>query len=101
MKCTRKQQQKPPEQGTANGPQPTEEQTQPLPNIASLVFEGFSQRHQLSMLDVALAAGVRLLMVWQIAHDEPVSEEHAQQVYAGLRWLAGVPYHGRIRRSAE
>jgi len=77
--------------------QQSEEQTQPLPNIARLTFEGFLKRHQLSMLDVAQAAEVRLLIIWRVTRDLPISEQQAQQVYAGLYRLAGVPYRGRIR----
>jgi len=77
--------------------QKSEEQTQPLPNIARLTFEGFLNRYQLTMLDVAQAAEVRLLTIWRVMRDLPISEQQAQQVYAGLSRLAGVPYRGRIR----
>jgi hypothetical protein len=49
------------------------------------------------MLDVARAAEVRLLTIWRVMRDLPISEQQAQQVYAGLYRLAGVPYRGRIR----
>lgn len=75
--------------------------TQPLPNIARLTFEGFLARYQLSMLDVARTAGVRLLTIWRVMRGEPVSEDQARQVYAGLERLAGVPYRGRIRLRPE
>jgi hypothetical protein len=78
----------------------SDEETQPLPPIARLTFEGFLTRYHLSMLDVARAAGVRLLTIWRVMHDEPISEQQAQQVYAGLALLAGVPYRGRIRLHA-
>jgi hypothetical protein len=68
--------------------------------IASLVFAGYLSRHQLSILDVALAARVRLLTIWRVLRDEPVSEEQAHQVYMGLYHLTGVPYRGRIRLQA-
>lgn len=80
--------------------QQSREKTQPLPNIARLTFEGFLTRYQLSMLDVARAAGVRLLTIWRVMHDEPISKQQAQQVYAGLTLLTGVPYRGRIRLHA-
>ena len=83
------------------GEQRTEEATQPLPGIARLVFEGFLDRYQLSMLEVAQAAGVRLLTIWRVMRDLPVSEQQAAQVYAALERLAGVPYRGRIRLHAE
>ncbi|MGH2482208.1 MAG: hypothetical protein ACRDHW_21365, partial [Ktedonobacteraceae bacterium] len=73
------------------------ERTQPLPTIATLLFEGFLARHQLSILDVAQAANIRLLIIWRVARDLPVSAQQARQVYSGLRHLAGVPYRGRIR----
>src|SRR5579885_3668739 len=82
------------------GTQRVEEATQPLPVIARLVFEGFLARYQLSMLEVAQEAGVRLLTVWRVMRDLPVSEQQAAQVYAALERLAGVPYRGRIRLHA-
>lgn len=80
--------------------QRSEEVTQPLPNVRALVFEGFLARHHLSMLDVARAAEVRLVTVWRVMRDLPVSEQQAAQVYAGLYRLAGVHYRGRIRLHA-
>ena len=91
MKRTRKRDQQMPAE-----PEKREEQTQPLPNLAALAFEGFLARHQLSILDVALAAGVRLLTVWRVARDYPISLEQAQQVRLGLYQLTGVHYRGRI-----
>ena len=85
-------------QTEARQAQKSDEQTQPLPNIARLTFEGFLNRYQISMLDVAQAAEVRLLTIWRVMHDLPISEQQAQQVYAGLSRLAGVPYRGRIRQ---
>lgn len=82
------------------GRDPAREPTQPLAKIGSLVFAGYLARHQLSMLDVALAARVRLLTIWRVLHDEPISEEQAQQIYAGLLRLTGVRYRGRIRQRA-
>ena len=75
----------------------SEEPTQPLPNVAPLAFEGFLTRHRLSMLDVARAASVRLLTVWRVMRDLPVSEQQAAQVRAGLYRLTGVQYRRRIR----
>jgi hypothetical protein len=89
----------PPPRGQQAGE--AEEATQPLPTISRLVFEGFLNRYQLSLLDVAQAAGVRLLTVWRVMRDLPVSEQQAAQVYAALERLAGVPYRGRIRRHGE
>jgi hypothetical protein len=84
-------------QTEARQAQKSDEQTQPLPNIARLTFEDFLNRYQISMLDVARAAEVRLLTIWRVMRDLPISEQQAQQVYAGLYRLAGVPYRGRIR----
>lgn len=79
---------------------PARERTQPLARIGPLVFAGYLERYQLSMLDVARAAHVRLLTVWRILHDEPIAQEQARQVYAGLLYLTGVSYRGRIRQRA-
>jgi hypothetical protein len=96
-----------PGRGEAQGAQESEEklqqskeETQPLPTIARLTFEGFLTRYQLSMLDVARAAGVRLLTIWRVVHDLPISEQQARQGYAGLAHLAGVSYRGYIRLHA-
>ncbi len=80
--------------------QRTEGPTQPLPVISRLIFEGFLTRYQLSMLEVAQEAGVRLLTIWRVMRDLPVSEQQAAQVHAALERLAGVPYRGRIRLHA-
>lgn len=83
-------------------PDPARERTQPLAKIGSLVFAGYLARYQLSILDVARAARVRLLTIWRILHDEPIAEEQARRVYTGLLYLTGVRYRGRIRlRAAE
>lgn len=79
--------------------QKVEEQTQPLPPLAPLVFAHFLACHQLTILDVALAAGVRLLTVWRVTRDYPISIEQAAQVRRGLYHLTGVRYRGRIRLS--
>jgi hypothetical protein len=79
--------------------QKMEEQTQPLPPLAPLIFEHFLARYQLTILDVALAAGVRLLTVWRAMHDYPISIEQAAQVRRGLYHLTGVSYRGHIRIS--
>jgi len=50
----------------------------------------------LSLLDVALAAQVRLLTVWKLAQGLPIRAEHAQAVRSGLQRLTGVPYTGLI-----
>lgn len=77
--------------------QKVEEQTQPLPRLSPLAFERFLARHRLSILDVASAAKVRLMTVWRVAHDCPVSIDQAAQVRQGLYHLTGVSYRGRIR----
>ena len=63
---------------------------------ASAAFRAYAQRFELSLLDIALAAKVRLLTVWNIAHGLPIRAEHAQAVRAGLHRLTGVPYTALI-----
>lgn len=71
-----------------------EEETQPLPTLAGLAFRAFLAKYGLSMRDVALAAGVRLLTVWNITRDLPISRQQAEMVRAGIYWLTGVCYRG-------
>jgi hypothetical protein len=78
-----------------------EVETQPLPVLRGLAFRAFLARYELSRLDVALAAGVRLLTVWNIERDNPVSRQQAALVYAGLYRLTGVQYRGRIMLHME
>lgn len=63
---------------------------------ASTAFRAYMQRFELSLLDVALAARVRLLVVWRLTQGLPIHAEHAQALRAGLQRLTGVPYTGRI-----
>lgn len=71
-----------------------EEETQPLPTLRSLAFRAFLEKHGLSWLDVALAAHVRLLTVWNVARDYPISGQQAEMVRMGLYHLTGVRYRG-------
>ena len=48
--------------------------------------------HQLSILDVALVAKVRLLVVWRIQHNLPVSQDHTDYVRFAIYQLTGIPY---------
>src|SRR5258707_15432708 len=74
----------------------TKEETEPLPAMMGLAFRTFLSRHDLSILDVALEAGVRLLTIWNIEHNNPISHRHAERVCAGLYRLTGVHYRGHI-----
>ena len=59
-------------------------------------FRTYLQQHGLSILDVALAARVRLSTVWNIEQGFPIREEHALAVQRGLFQLTGVPYTAAI-----
>lgn len=74
---------------------PTQPGTHSLPPSAA-AFQSYVIQHQLSLLDVALAARVRYLTVWRIAHALPVQGRHAALVRAGLQRLTGVPYIASI-----
>lgn len=63
---------------------------------ARTAYHAYAQRFELSLLDVALAARVRLLIVWRVAQGLPVGEANAQAVRAALLRLTGVPYQGQI-----
>ncbi len=83
---------------------PTEmagEETQPLLTLRGLAFQVFLAKHGLSLHDVALAAGVRLLVVWSLTRGLPVSRQQAQRVRMGLHRLTGTVYRGGITLRLE
>ena len=78
-----------------------EERTQPLPTLRALAFQLFLAKHELSVRDVARAARVRLLVVWNITRDLPISHQQAEMVRAGLYVLTGASYRGGITLHQE
>lgn len=74
----------------------TNETTQPLPNLGALTFQLFLVKHGLTILDVALAAQVRLLIVWKITRGQPITPVQARQVRAALAQLTQTGYRGQI-----
>jgi hypothetical protein len=93
-----------PRQGSPAQMSMAEEETQPLlalHTLRALAFQAFLARHGLSLLDVALAAGVRLLTVWKVARDLPVSPQQAESVRAALTRLTGADYRGGITVNQE
>jgi len=67
-----------------------EQDTQPLPPLNR--FQRYLDTYHLTWLQVARAAGVRVMRGWSIAHGRAVTREHASQVRQGLWRLTGVPY---------
>lgn len=63
---------------------------------SSAAFRACLQYFELSLLDVALAAQVRLLAVWKIEQGLPIREADALAVRSGLHRLTGVPYTALI-----
>jgi hypothetical protein len=59
-------------------------------------FSAYLQRYHLDVRDVALAAGVRLLTVWNIDKGTPVQFAHAAQVRVALLRMTDVPYTAPI-----
>jgi hypothetical protein len=59
-------------------------------------FRAYLQHFGLSILDVALAARVRLSTVWNIEQGIPIRAEHAQAVRSGLHRLTGREYSAPI-----
>jgi len=59
-------------------------------------FTSYIQRHRLNVRDVAAAAGVRLVTVWNIDKGTPVQAAHAAQVRVALLRLTGAPYTASI-----
>ena len=64
-------------------------------------FRAFVEQYRLTLLDVALAAGVRLMTVWNIQQGRPVRAPSAQAVRAALLQLTGRPYTGPIAERDE
>ncbi len=58
----------------------------------SAAFRAYLQHFELTVLDVALAAHVRLSTVWSIGQGLPIRAEHAQAVRAALYQLTGAPF---------
>ncbi len=79
----------------------TEEITQPLPTLRGLAFQAFLRKHGLSLREVALAANVRLLVVWSLTRGLPIACQQAARVRAGLLRLTGTMYHGGITLRLE
>jgi len=59
-------------------------------------FSNYLQRHRLNVRDVATAASVRLVTVWNIDKGTPVQAAHAAQVRVALLRLTDVPYTAPI-----
>ena len=74
----------------------SDEETQPLPHAASLAFQSYLDHHALTIRDVAHAAHVRLLVVWNILHGNPVLPEDAGKVRSGLFLLTKERFYGPI-----
>jgi len=63
---------------------------------SSAAFRAYLRHFELTILDVALAARVRLLTVWKIEQGLPIRAEHALAVRSGLHHLTGVSYSALI-----
>ena len=74
----------------------TSETTQPLPHLGALAFQLFLAKHGLSILDVALVAQVRLVIVWKITRGQPISPVQAKRVRNALARLTPAGYRGQI-----
>jgi hypothetical protein len=78
----------------------SEQPTVPLPSVPSavlaLTFAGYLQRYELSVLDVARAAGVPAITVWSVEHGRAVAPVQARRVRQALLRLTGVPYMAAI-----
>ncbi len=79
----------------------SDEETQPLPTLRGLAFRAFLVKYGLLLRDVALEADVRLLTVWNITRDLPISRRQAEKVRAALCRLTGAHYRGRIALRLE
>lgn len=70
-----------------------EEETLYLPQIPRLTggpaFRAFLREHQLTIVDVALAAQMRLMPVWQLWQNRPIKLREAQAIRETLYRLTG------------
>ncbi len=78
-----------------------DEQTMPLPGLDPAVvsreqFNAFLHRHNLTIRDVALAAGLRLLYVWKVSRGEVVEVHHAGAIRKALYVLTHERYTGLL-----
>lgn len=78
-----------------------DEQTMPLPGLDPAAvsreqFNAYLRRHNLTILDVALAAGLRLLYVWKVSRGEAVEVQYASAIRKALYALTHEPYMGLI-----
>lgn len=65
------------------------------------LFQAYLATHQLSIVDVAVMARVRLMTVWNILHGIPVRQTHAVQVRVAVGRLTGQSYRGTIVMRTE
>jgi hypothetical protein len=56
----------------------------------------YLQVHHIEPLQLALAAGVRYLTVWNALHSRPITSEHAAKIRVALHSLTGIAYAGII-----
>lgn len=56
----------------------------------------YLQVHQIEPLQLAIAAGVRYLTVWNALQGRPITAEHAAKIRAALHSLTGIAYAGTI-----
>jgi hypothetical protein len=78
-------------------------ETQPLPTsiITACAFAHVLTQHHLTMLDLAQAAGVRLMVVWRALHGLPITASQAQSLRRALFDLTGVAYRGTLLTHGE
>jgi hypothetical protein len=59
---------------------------------SSAAFRAYLHHFNLTILDVALAAQVRLMTVWKIEQGLPIPAAHARVVRTSLQQITGEPY---------
>jgi hypothetical protein len=64
--------------------------------LSATTFHAYLKQYDLDPLQVALAAGVRYLTVWNIQHGNPIRKSNALLVRQGLCKLTGVAYAAPI-----
>ncbi|MEO8970113.1 MAG: hypothetical protein ABI406_00765, partial [Ktedonobacteraceae bacterium] len=78
-----------------------DERTRQLPGLDPAVvsreqFNTYLRKCNLTILDVAVAAGLRLIYVWKVSRGEPVEVQHAGAIRKALYALTREPYTGLI-----
>ncbi|QBD78824.1 hypothetical protein EPA93_23695 [Ktedonosporobacter rubrisoli] len=72
----------------------SQQETLPLPLYDT--FRAYMERHRLTWVAVARLSGVRVIIVWRMWSDLPVTAANARQVCIAVEFLTGYAYLGTL-----